>query len=200
MSAATLPDWINAIAALFGAAAVWIGLLGAKSTIDENRRSVRELRRSEVAEELIALAFNADDALKDMRNPFSSVPLEKAADKQYPYEQRYKTVVKYNELFKSMREAQIRLRAVIGNQTVDDAVDTLFKARARVATAIEFLADMERDDYGSIDQEDREEAKKLRKDLYGSFGSRDQFGQEILAAIKKIEDVLSPIARLEARK
>lgn len=72
MNEPSIPDWINAISALIGSIAIVLGLLGANSTIKANRKSARELRKSEVAEELIAISFNVEDALKDIRNPFDS--------------------------------------------------------------------------------------------------------------------------------
>ncbi|MCB2144357.1 MAG: hypothetical protein KDE02_16810 [Rhodobacteraceae bacterium] len=198
MSEATIPDWINAIAAAVGAIAVIVGLFGAKSTLDANRRSARELRRSQVAEELLALAHNVDDALRDIRNPFDSIPKDKAGDRFYGYQKRYERVANYNDLFKALRDAQIRVRAVIGDQEIDHAVETLFKARHRVAAAIEGLAEYARDDVDQSDPEIRTLLKEWRTELYGSYSARDEFGKEILAAVKTIENGLNPVARLEA--
>jgi hypothetical protein len=50
----TAPDWINAFAAAIGAIAIVIGLIGANRKINETQRSARALRRSQIAEELIA--------------------------------------------------------------------------------------------------------------------------------------------------
>lgn len=190
--------WIGNVTEWLGDLGIFLGVLIAWRQLNSWRREQSMRRKSEVAEELIALAFNADDALKDMRNPMSSVPADKAGNRQYYFEQRYKTVAKYNDLFRSLRDAQIRLRTVTGNEAADKAVDVLFQARARVATAIEMLADYERDNLSPLSDDEKNDKRALRKELYGSFGSRDEFGQEILTAIEIIEKELSPIARLEA--
>ncbi|MCK0171338.1 hypothetical protein MWU53_09745 [Aliiroseovarius sp. S1123] len=197
MSDPSIPDWINAIAAAVGAVAVVVGLFGANSKLNEARRTARQLRRSEVAEELVALAHNVDDALRDIRNPMDSIPKDKAGDKLYAYQRRYERIVKYNDLFKSLRDAQIRVRAVIGDKEVDGAVELLFKARQRVAIAIELLADYIRDDVGARTLEERDHKIKLRHDMYGSFSDRDELGQSVADAVQLIERHLNPIARLE---
>jgi len=112
---ATIPDWINAIAAAIGASAVIIGLVGAKNAVETNRKAARSLRRSEVAEELISLSLNAEDALRQIRNPFSSIPAKKLGDKEYYYQSLYDRVLVHNDLFKSLRNAQIKVRAIIGD-------------------------------------------------------------------------------------
>jgi hypothetical protein len=196
----TIPDWISAFAALIGSVAVVVGLYKANSKINEAQRTARQLRRSTVAEELVAVAYNVDDALRHIRNPMDSIPKEKISDKVYPYQRRYERIGEYNELFNDLRDAQIRVRAVIGDQIVDKAVEELFKARNQVSISIKLLADYARDDDGGRRPEERDHKMKLRRDLYGSFSEEDELGQRISAAVKTIEGKLNPIARLEATK
>jgi len=193
----TIPDWINAGAAAVGAFVLLFGLLGANFKFNESQRTARQTRRSHVAEELIALSFNVDDALKEIRNPLSSIPKDKVDDKTYTYEKRYSVIVKYNDLFKRLRNAQIRVRAVIGDAAVDAAVEKLFKARNEVVIAIEILADYERED--SLNSEDKSHRIELRRKMYGSYSERDEFGKTITSAVSLIEKNLSPIARLEQK-
>ncbi len=194
MSDPSIPDWINAGAAAIGALAIVVGLFGANAKINESSRAARQIRRSEVAEELISLAFNVDDAFRDMRNPFDTVPKEKMNDRKYSFQRRYERLVKYNDLFKSLRDAQIRVRAIIGNSRVDDAVEMLFRARGEVAIAIEELAEMADEE---LNPEDRESRIGYRKTLFGSFSKRDTLGQMIIEAVEAIERELAPIARIE---
>lgn len=198
MSDPTIPDWINAGAGAAGALAVIAGLFGANSAIKENRETAKALRRSKVAEELIALSFNVEDALKHMRNSMDSTPVDKDGDKVYRYKQRYERVVEHNSLFRSLRDAQIRVRAVIGDKEVDEAVEELFRARTAVAVAIEMLIFYARQNDDDSKKQDQEHKNELKKDLYGSYSKHDDLGTKILASIKIIEDKLSPIARLEA--
>ncbi|WP_227287016.1 MULTISPECIES: hypothetical protein [Paracoccaceae] len=198
MSSASIPDWISSIAAAVGALAVVVGLFRASKKVDEVQRNTRLLKRAEVAEELIALALNVDDAMKDIRNPFDSIPKDKLHDKKYGYQQRYERVAKYNDLFKRLREAHIRERTIIGNEAVNEAVEALLKARNEVLVAIETLADYS--DEPSIDASVREHRRELRGKVYGSFSKSDDLGQRILAAVKLIEEELKPFARLDVEK
>ncbi|MEP3346707.1 MAG: hypothetical protein ABJN34_08715 [Litoreibacter sp.] len=198
MTEPSIPDWINAIAAATGALAIVAGLFGAKNSIEESRNTARELRKSEVAEELIAIAFNVEDALKDIRNPFSSIPQEKLKDNRYPYQRRYERIVIYNELFRSLRDAQIRVRAVVNDPKVDEAVEVLFSARSSVAVAVEILADYADDHSTELSDDEKNHMKSLKKDMYGSFSKRDELGSEITSAIACIEERLGPVARLNS--
>ncbi len=185
-------EWLRNVAICIGVVVGWYQL-------SSWRREKISLRRSEIAEELIALAFNAEDAFRNMRSRLSSIPKDKLEDKLYPYEERYKRVFTSNELFKNLRDAQIRVRAVIGDSEVDEAANELFKARNSVAFAIEEMANLVRDG-DTPSPEDREFRLQIRRDLYGSFDERDELGTKIISAVKKIEEKLSPVARLEARK
>ncbi|WP_141399404.1 hypothetical protein [Rhodobacter maris] len=200
MSDASVPDWINAISAAMGAVAVIVGLFGANSKINEAQRTARELRRSQVAEELIALAHNAEDAFRDIRNPFDSIPADKAHDERYAYQMRFERIGKYDELFRRLREAQIRVRAVVGNEAVDVATSDLFAARNQVAIALKTLAEYVEDPPTAPSEHDRRFKVKLRGEIWGSFNENDLLGKQIIRSVETIERELNPIARLEANK
>ncbi|NIZ60968.1 hypothetical protein DL239_08270 [Sedimentitalea sp. CY04] len=195
--------WVGPVASVLGdlgTFVIGISVIAAFRQLSLWRTEARELRRSTVAEELVALAHNADDALRDIRNPMDSIPKDKIGDRIYPYQRRYERIAKYNELFKDLRNAQIRVRAVIGNENVDQAVEELFKVRNRVAISIELLADYARSENSERSQEDRNHKMKLKRDLYGSLSKEDELGQKISSSVKTIEEQLNPISRLEANK
>lgn len=102
---ALIPDWISAIATLLGAIAVIWGLNVAKSTYTANRLSAKALRQSSVAEELIVLSHNIEDAIREMRNPLSFAKIGESNDRRAYYQNRFERVLQHNELFKSLREA-----------------------------------------------------------------------------------------------
>lgn len=195
MSAVSIPDWISSIAAAVGAFAVLFGLLRADKKVDEVLTNARLLKRSEVAENLIALALNVEDAMRDIRNPFDRISADKAGDAKYSYQRRYDRIAKYNEVFENLRSAKIRARAIIGDDDVNSAVEKLFKARSDVAIALETLADYVDDK--TFSQDEREHRVELRKTVYGSFSERDELGSEVSKAVDLIEKKLSPFARLE---
>jgi len=200
LSEASIPDWISSIAAAIGALAVVIGLFRADKKVSEVLRNARLLKRSEIAEELIAIALNVEDAMKDIRNPFDSIPKEKAQDRLYGYQRRYERLAKYNELFQRLREAQIRERALIGDSEVSRSVDVLFDARSEVAVAIEMLADLSQEIDSRPSQEERDQRVRMRRTLYGSFSDADELGSKVSGAVNEIEERLRPYARLEDTK
>jgi membrane-associated HD superfamily phosphohydrolase len=155
------------------------------------------IKKAEIAEELIAACLDVDDALAHIRTPFDSIPIEKAKDKIYPYQQRLDRIQSYGERFRALRSAQIRARAVIGDKKVDESVDVLFQARARVLTAIEMLAEYAREDYASQDQSDRDRKKRLRSDLYGASKEYDELGKKVREAVELIEMQMIGLVRLE---
>lgn len=78
-----ITDWINSIAAAVGALAVVVGLFGAKSSIEASRKSARAIRRSQVAEELVAAALNIEDAFRSIRTQIDSIPKDKIGDASF---------------------------------------------------------------------------------------------------------------------
>jgi hypothetical protein len=195
MDGSSIPDWISSIAAAVGALAVVFGLFRADKKVDEVQANARILKRAEVAEDLIALALNVEDAMKDIRNPIDSVPKDMAGDARFGYQRRYDRVVKYNDLFRRLREAQIRERTIIGDAEVNEAVETLFDVRNEVAVSIELLAD--HSDESPVSAEDRESRLRLRRVVFGSFSEKDEIGKRVTVAVQTIESKLKPFARLD---
>lgn len=188
----TLTDWISALSSLLGALAVTAGLLTAWLTYRANRRSARDLRRAQVAEDLIAVAFKIEDAFRYIRNPADRVPQEKVNDANYQLQMRYERITKYNELFNELRDAHIHVRAVIGkvnSQQIDAAVDDLFLIRSEISTAIEMLVDHA--EIPPNDAEERQNWVSWRRVAFGDFCPGDQLGERILKKVGVIEDTLS---------
>jgi hypothetical protein len=195
---ASVPDWINAIAAAVGALAVVAGLFGANRKINEGRELARQQRRASVAEELISVAYNVGDAFKTIRSPLSTIPKDKIDDKLYGLERRYEGVMRYNTLFEELRQANIRARTVIGDENiikaVDGAVDDLFRARNEVLIALEEMACYARGD----EDPDRERGRELRSIMF-SHSRDDLIGERISSAVTIINERLGPIARMDAK-
>lgn len=192
------PEKVSALSSVVTALVVVVGLHIAAKQLTAWRIEKRSVRRSEVAEELIALAFKVHDAMQHMRMRIDSIPRDKANDRMFRWNKRYERVVSYNDLFNSLRDAQIRVKAVLGIEAVDQAVDSLISARSKIAIAIEVLAEMESQDVNVPRERNLE--LELRKDVFGHFSKDDELGQKILTALSTIENELSPIARLEASK
>jgi hypothetical protein len=142
----SIAEVVAAVAQLGSALAIGAGVWVAHSQLNAWRQERLGIRRSEVAEELLLASMRAEDALRDIRHQLDSIPMDKLGDKVFPYQQRYDRLVSYNQTFRSLRDAQIKARAVFNDEEVDQAVETLLLARSKVAIAIEILADYARDD------------------------------------------------------
>jgi hypothetical protein len=146
---------------------------------------------------MIFIVSNIEDAFKNIRNPFDSIPVDKVDDKKFVYERRYQRITDANELFQRLREFQIRCDAVIGSEVTKPHVTALFNARTEVALAIEELSDLSE---GSNDVGAAEELHRNRRILYGSWSDKDELGVKIMEAIGAIKSELSAYAQLSVTK
>ncbi len=197
MTDPSITDWIGAISSALGVIVVVVGLLVAFKQLAAWRVEKRAVRRSEIAEELLIAAYNASDLLKSVRSRFDSIPIEKDKDKIFPLQRRYDRFSTNAEIFKSLRQAQFRSIAIIGNEEVDSAVNTLFKIRGEIMSTIEIYADFVRDD--ALSDLEADELVGYRKTMFGSYGETDELGQRQLKAVEEIDKGLRGIARLNGK-
>ena len=94
-----------------------------KNDVVEARRLEK---RAEVAENLITVALKIQDAMHYIRSRWGKVPADKANDECYLYEQRYERIAEYNDLFEKLRDIQIKVKTIIGDVEVEQAVENLF--------------------------------------------------------------------------
>lgn len=178
----------------FGTFLVGIGVLAAFQQLSVWRSQAKALSRAEVAKNCLVAVYEVDDALRQIRNPFDSIPKEQATEKGITYRRRHERLVQNNEAFQSLRKAQIDHDIVLGVPEVSKAIDKLFQIRSQVMLAIEFL--YEEIDNEERDSETRQLAKKWRSQISGTYSERDEFGQTQIDAINEIKHGLSDIARL----
>ena len=196
MNEPTITDWIGAVSSAIGAIGIIVGFFFAKGQLTAWRQEAKTRRRSEVAEELIAAAHNVSDALKAIRSPFDWVPIELTKEKNYSYNRRYERLANSDEVFKHLRQMQIRAGAVLGIALVDASVNELFSIRNKVSAAIDVLSDMggERE----TNAETLDLKVRLRREMSGVYDGNDEVGKVQISALEAIERELRPIARLEA--
>jgi len=173
---------------------VGVGVLAAFQQLSVWRSQAKALSRAEVAKSCLVAVYEVDDALRQVRNPFDSIPKEQASEKGITYRRRHERLVQYNEAFQGLRKAQIDHDIVLGVAEVSKAIDKLFQIRSQVMLAIEFLYD--EIDNEERDPETRQLAKKWRSQISGTYSERDEFGQTQIDAINEIKHGLSDIARL----
>ncbi|MBY5987338.1 hypothetical protein [Roseovarius atlanticus] len=177
--------------------AVGLGVAVAYWQLKATRQSVSNSRKAELAEELIVLSGQIEDAFKHMRNPIDSVPKDKLNDRRYMFEKRYERVVESNDLFAKLRETQIRFDASVGSEKTKKHVSELFNYRTEIAIAIETLLDMSMDDGA---RENRGELRQARSVLYGTWGDRDELGQKISHQLTHLRFIAGPYANWSEQK
>ncbi|WP_139838196.1 hypothetical protein [Roseovarius gaetbuli] len=197
MTSSDVFEGIASVAQLGMVFAVGLGVAIAYWQLKATREAVSNTRRAQLAEEMIVLAGRVEDAFRHMRNPFGSIPQDRLRDKKFIYEKRYERVSESNELFASLRETQIRMDAVLGYDATKDYVIELFNARSNIAMAIEELIDIE----ASGNSERYADAwKNAHLVLYGRWSEKDEFGQKLLKATRRIREIASPFASWQPRK
>lgn len=187
---------INAVAQLGLFIVAGLGVWVAYSQLEASRTERHNQRRAELAEEMIVIVHQVLDAFKHIRNPFDSIPQDKIQDKEFVYRKRYERITESNELFRKLREFQVRVDALAGFPATESFVTKLFNARADVAMAIEELIDFAGKDLGD---RYRDEKTIARKNLYGTWSERDKLGQEIQAAVRGIISAVSQYAARNGR-
>ena len=131
-------DVINTLSAAVGAGAIFFAGL----TIKANKRLAQELRRIELAENLIVISSNVEDAFRHIRSQYNRIPRENVGNEEYHLQRRFDVIREYNPLFNELRDAQIRARTVLDNEGVDSVdaqVKILFEAHTKVTNAINNL-------------------------------------------------------------
>lgn len=195
----SLTDWISAGAATVSTIVVILALFYAKRQINVWRTEARQRRRAEVAEDVLAAAHSAADAIRSMRSPMDRVPIEEANNKTYIYEQRWKRMVERGSVFETLRHAQIRAKSVLQDEETDVAVEKVFKVRGDFMIALEMAVEYARD-HMDLTPEDRDHLRTYRTRIYGRFDEKDELHVELTGALAILENALGPVIRLEGAR
>ncbi|MDP5219730.1 hypothetical protein Q5Y75_21120 [Ruegeria sp. 2205SS24-7] len=189
-------EGIAALSQVVIAGSVSAGVWVAYRQLGSWRTESQLTKRAVVAEELISAVHEADEALRFVRSPWSSVPADNLSNKMpSQWRERLVRLDKRRDDFLRLRRAQTRCRAFIGDSDVDASVEELFKIRQSVWAALETL-DSGTEDGG--DEELREFYLGLSWKVWGGYNERDKLGLCQEAALSTIEDRLYPILRLQS--
>jgi len=189
-------DWIVAVSAFVSAGAVVWALVYAYKEISAWRDEARGRRRAQVAEDVLAAAHNATDAIRSLRSPMDSVPVEKIKDRTYIFKRRHERMVERGEIFVALRHAQIRAKAVFGDDGVDAAIEKIFQVRIDFVGALEDVVDCmigEED----LDADDRKFLHEARKKIFGRFNENDELHITLTDALNKLDKILGSVVRFE---
>ena len=189
-------DWIVAVSAFVSAGAVVWALVYAYKEISAWRDEARGRRRAQVAEDVLAAAHNATDAIRSLRSPMDSVPVEKIKDRTYTYKRRYERMVERGEIFEALRYAQIRAKAVLRYDGVDPAIEKIFRVRMDFMFALQDMVDFMTGEEDP-DADDREFLQEARKKIFGRFNENDELHVTLTDALDKLDEILGPVVRFE---
>jgi hypothetical protein len=123
-------DWFLNIIRIIQAISIFIGILVAIYGIDSWRREHLFKRRSELAEDTLALFYEAEDAIKHMRSPFSfaseTEDLEREeGESEWKFKARQQASVvfyrykQYQQLFSKIHASRYRFMAQIGKKEAE---------------------------------------------------------------------------------
>ncbi|MBQ4826207.1 hypothetical protein J4729_16850 [Leisingera sp. HS039] len=158
------------------------------------RSEAQAKRKSDVAEEVISAANEADSALRFIRSPWSSIPPSGLDGKGWQWRERLERIDQRKPDFARLRKAQVRFRAFVGDREVDEAVEKLFSIRQEVWAAVSTLVS------GTETDGDKELVQfyvGLKKKVSGSYGEQDALGSQQIEALAVIERKLYPVVRFE---
>jgi len=182
--------------------ACWTAIYG----IDAWRREFRGKRNIELAEDALILFYEAQDALRSIRNPFgyggegktrkaleNETERQKVArDKAYVLFERYD---KYRELFGKLYALRYRFMATFGNDLVEP-FDIVHGILAKMFASAQTLSTMWEKDMSHWDEEriekyDRDQRR--HEEIFWWMGDNDPIEAEVKQAIVKIEGICRPV-------
>jgi hypothetical protein len=191
-------EWLSSVSSIVSSVAVLVGLLIAWKQLGVWKRQVMHQKRAEAAETLLATAFEVVDVMKSVRSRLATIPRDEANSKTYILKQRVNQLNAANEIFQSLRMAQIRSKMLFQNNAIDQAVDELFKSRIDFLNNIDLLFEFADDKSADLKPDDRELLIEARRVVYGSCDLNDQLHQKLVKALSELESALGPHIRLDA--
>jgi hypothetical protein len=185
-------EGIAAVSQLGMAIAVGLGVAVAFFQLRAGRQERTFQRRGELAEDLAVAISLVEDAFKNMRNPFDTVPAERTQDRVFIYQKRYERISDSNDAFSRLREIQVRWDAVCPHVTIKSNVTALHNFRKDIAIAVETLVEDAKDNH---DRVPKDELNDAHDKLFGFWGDRDEFGQKIESDMQIIRNAINVVSK-----
>lgn len=134
-------DWISSASNLLSSLFVGVGLAVAWFQLGSWRHQAKTIKKVELAESILSTSFEILDVMASARNPFSSIPMEKADDPRYIYQRRMQFIQDNASLFASLRKSQIRARIFVFDGRIDSAIQSIFEVRRDFWNAADMLVE-----------------------------------------------------------
>jgi len=190
----TLSEVLRNVGILIGVGVAWWQL-------GNWRREKIALKRSDLAEELIATTAEIVSNFDALRSPFGYGPPEgEDDDGTYDFVRRLRELGELDEAFGKLRHLRVRQKALIASDLTDRAIGDIFEARTKLMTALRMKIVLIRGQQRrgvsyTEDQIDREE--RYERIIWEDGEDGDPIRELLEPAIEVIEAHLSPILRIE---
>ncbi|QNR62900.1 hypothetical protein H9N28_15340 [Rhodobacter capsulatus] len=185
----------SSLATFFGPVmAAAIAVIAANRQVEAWRAEARAKRRAEIAEELVSLAFEVEDAFRAIRHPSMSLVGVNKENSLVYFERKLSRMGTYDELFLRFRRAQIRVKAIIGNAVVDEAVNTIHASRNRLVIALSALL---AESKMSSPNNDSKFSDEWRSMASSNQNNDDETSVELSSCVKTIYAELNSIVQLK---
>lgn len=183
-----------------------VGIYG----INSWRRETRWKRKYELAEEVLALVYEAKECIEMIRQDFSwgyEGRTRKKGEHETPEETdirntAYVTVERsnrVNETFNKLQSLKFRFAAVF-NQPNTSLFDELIKTRNTLVSSAYRLADarVRKSKETSTSKKDFERIEKFKKIIWSDYEKEDEISKKVNQTIKEIEDVCRIVIKKSA--
>ena len=193
----TITDVITAVSVAIAAISFMAG-------VSAWRREFIGKRRIELAETVLALFYEAEDAIREIRNPFSfnsegnsrkRVETEteeesKLLDRAYIVFERYQ---KREKLFADLRSMKYRVMAVFGADA-GTPIDELSKIISEIFTAAQMLGRIYWPRQGHISRNDEQFQRHLdamheQEEIFWFMGGEDKVSKKVHRAVEQMESI-----------
>jgi hypothetical protein len=187
-----ITDWISSASNLLSAMFVGVGLAVAWFQLGSWRDQAKTLKKVDLAETILSTSFEILDVMASARNPFSSIPMEKAKDPRYIYQRRMQFIQDNAGLYATLRKSQIRARIFVFDGRINTAIESIFDVRRDFWNAADMLVE-----YAVEKPATSEESNMLKEARTVLFArSKDDKTQKRLDdAVAVLETLLGEIVR-----
>lgn len=182
--------------------AIWAAIYG----IDSWRREHRGKRRMELAEDTLALFYEAKDAIAHIRHPAGTSNEtedikrgENESEKDYTARKSASIVfVRYNqhsELFNKIHAMRYRFMALIGKEQAEP-FESLRKIEKEIFISARMLARLwAREHFRTGEQQEKhfEDIRRYEEIFWGAGGENDPIEPKVEAVITEIERICSSV-------
>lgn len=192
-------ELVVSVSQLVAGGAVIYGVFVARKQLTAWHTETMIKKKAEAAENLYSISLEVSDTLKSLRSSRGIGNLTPQDCRQEPYFQMLSRLNDASGVFLSLRRAQVRVMALIGDAEVEQAVDTLFDVRFKVAQALQIFATDKRSINGNVGNRTSDFYAVRETRIFGTYGEDDLLGKSQIEAIECLKSKLLPFVRMNQK-